>query len=239
MRKLIFLFLLSPAFTSKAQTGYEQYYSEKDLRSNLEQAKTLPAQLDATGCLAMCYKYSYKDSIASLYIKKVYAIAENSKDPQLMARALWWDNNCNGSIEKANKYLSYAGQHNLVREKIIAYLSLSDIYIHQDLSLAGQNAILAQSLLDGWKKDTLSKDSVMLEVNYRFAHAYIHKKDGLKTIRCIMVFRDYAEQNKNPALKIQAIQSLAGLYDEWEGQEKKALPWMEKEYAYFKKQPGI
>jgi signal transduction histidine kinase len=234
MRKLLTSFLLLLALSAKTQIGYEDFYSEKDLLTNLQQAKTLMVKLDATGCLAVHYKKLYKDSIGNVYLKKVYAIAENSENAELMARALWWDNYYDEGVEKATKHLTYAEQHNLRQEEISAHLALSDIYIHKDLSLAEQNALSAQNLLNSWRKDTLEKDSMLLEVSYRLAHAYIHKKDGVKTFRYMLVFRDYAEQKKNPALRIQAIMDLGWLYFEWEGQEEKASPWLKEAYAYFK-----
>ena len=233
MRILLLPLLFAMAFHAHAQVGYENFYSEKDLQTVLQHANTVAGQLDATGSLAVYYKQLYNDSLAAIYLKKVYSIAENSKDPQLMARALWWDNYYDGNIEKATRYLKYAEQHDLLKEEIAAHLSLNDIYIHTDVALAEQNAVSAKRELDSWRNDTLGKDSMMLQVNYAFAHTYIHKNDGVKTFQHFLVFQDYAEQTKNMSLRIQAIESLGGLYFEWDGQEKKAFPWLEKAYNYY------
>ena len=235
MKKFIFFLFLLPAFTANAQIGWEDFYSEKDLQSDLQYAKTPAEQLDATGCLAVHYKKIHTDSLAKVYIQKVFSIAENSKDVYLMARALWWDISYEGSVEKANKLLQYAEQHNLLKEKISANLSLVDINIHQNLTLAEKYALTAQNLLNQWKKDTIGKDSIKLEIYLRSAHTYIHKVDGVKTSRYLFLLQDYAVQNKNESLKIQAIDALETMYFEWGGQEKKAIPWLNKEYEYFKK----
>ena len=96
MKKIAAIFFLMLCTRANSQVGFEEYYSEKDLLSFLQKAKTRPEQLDAAGVLAVNYKRVFKDSLASVYLTKVYAIAENSKDPKLMARAMWWDNRYKG-----------------------------------------------------------------------------------------------------------------------------------------------
>ena len=80
------------------------------------------------------------------------------------------------------------------------------------------------------------KDSLKLEVYYRLAHVSIHKKEGEKAAQNMLEQQNYAQQNKNQALKIQAINNLAQLYWEWPGQEENARQWTTQLYDYYKKE---
>ncbi|HEU5165848.1 MAG TPA: ATP-binding protein [Chitinophagaceae bacterium] len=235
MRKYLFFLFLLVALKVSAQVGYEDFYSEKDLQKILQNAKTITEQMDATGSLAVYYKRHFKDSLADLFIKKIPGFIKDSNDHQLVARSLGWDVSFESNKEKAELYLQYAEKYNLLQDKISAYLTLSDVNIHQDLFLAEQNALDAQTVLGDWKKDTLGKDSVRVEIYYRFAHAYIHKKDGIKTSQFLQLMQDYATNGNYESLRMQAVGSLWSLYFEWDGQEKKAFPWLQKEYEYLKR----
>ena len=112
---------------------------------------------------------------------------------------------------------------------------LIDITIHDNLPLAQQFCLTAERLLADWKKDTIDKDSVSVETYGRLAHTYIHLKDGIKTTIFLQILQDYTLTAKNESLKIIAADLLAEMYFEWYGHEKKAFPWYEKLYDYFKK----
>ena len=235
MRKIVTIFFLMLCTKANSQIGFEEYYSEKDLLSFLQKAKTHPEQLDAAGVLAVNYKRVFKDSLASVYLTKVYTIAQNSKDPKLMARAMWWDNRYKSDTLKSIKLLQFARQNSLIEEKIAAFMDLSDYYIHDNLSLAEKNALDAKSLLHDWKADSLTKDSLKLEVYSRLVHAYVHKRDGVNTSRYLLPLLDYARQEKNESLQILAIGIIAQMYGEWDGQQKRSTEWMVKFYDYYKK----
>ena len=82
MRKIATIFFLVLCTGANSQVGYEEYYSEKDLLTNLQKAKSAAEQIDAAGVLAVNYKGVFKDSLASIYLTKANTIAENSKDPK-------------------------------------------------------------------------------------------------------------------------------------------------------------
>src|SRR5262245_57556664 len=134
MRIFIFFLLLCFTFSAKAQLGYEDYYSEKDLQTQLQQAKTIEDQMNATGRLALHFKKLRNDSTGILYIRKIFGMAEGRKDVKLMANALWWDIayetiifefDYELSLEKATRLLKYADEHDLLKEKISANLFLA------------------------------------------------------------------------------------------------------------------
>ena len=164
MRKFLFLIVLLFAFKAKAQIGYEDFYSVSELEINLKRAKTVLEQMDAAGCLAVRYKHIRNDSLKNLYLKKVFALAQNGNDIKLMGRALWWDLYFESSVyddwdykasdEKAGKLFKYAEQHDLLKEKISCNLLIADIKIHKDILAAEKYSQAAQGLLNEWKKDT-------------------------------------------------------------------------------------
>ena len=235
MRKFIIVLLFHGVFVAKAQIGYEDYYSEEDLLTNLQKAKKPSDQLDATGVLAVHYKGLTKDSLAAIYLSKTYQIAKSSNDVRLLARAIWWDNRYEGDTSKANQLLQLAAQNNLLEEKIIAYGLLAEYYIHYKLQPAEKNALAAKALLENWKKDTTRKDSLKLVIYNTLAHVYIHKDDGVNASQYLLALQDYTN-NKNESLKIQAINILGDMYFEWSPQKKKATDWMVKSYKHYKKE---
>ena len=235
MRKIATIFFLVLCTRANSQVGFEEYYSEKILLTNLQKAKSVAEQLDAAGMLAVNYKRVFKDSLASIYLTQAYRVAENSKDQKLIARAIWWDNRYESDTLKSIKLLQIGLQNNFTEEKIVAHMELSDYYIHGSLLLAEKNALGAKNLLDNWKTDSVAKDSLKLEVYNRLVHAYVHKKDGVNTSRYLLPLLDYARQDKNESLQIQAIGIIAQMYGEWDGQKKRATEWTIKWYEYFKK----
>ena len=142
MKKIAAIFFLLLCIRANSQVGFEEYYSEKDLLSFLQKAKSPPEQLDAAGVLAVNYKRVFKDSFANIYLTRVYTIAKNANDPKLMARAMWWDNRYKGDTLKSIKLLQFARQSNLIEEKIAAYMDLTDYYIHNSLLLAEKNDLI-------------------------------------------------------------------------------------------------
>ncbi len=235
MRKFISILLLFQACIAKAQIGLEDFYPEKDLKAILLKAKKPAEKLDAAGMLATHYKTIFKDSLAALYLDNVNKIAAAGNDVKLEARAMWWDNRYEEDTTKVNKLLQFARQNKLARDEIIARLDLAEYYIHNQLSVAGQNALEASALLNKWKTDTTQKDSVKLTVYEVLTHVYIHKKDGVNSARYLLLLQDYARQDTNESLKIQAMDILGWMYFEWFGQEKKAQDWMVKVYDFHKR----
>ena len=120
VRNIVFILLLFFTFSAKAQLGYEEFIGEKELQANLQRAKTKKEQMYAIGRLALHLKKLRRDSIGEIYIKRVYALAENEKDVQAMADALWWrlvyetstgDFDFDTCLQLGNGFLSYADHH--------------------------------------------------------------------------------------------------------------------------------
>ncbi len=237
---LVFFF-----YTAKAQVFYPTFYPEKELLISFKQAKTPAEQMDAAGVLALHYKSKFQDSLSSVYVQLVSHIAGVANDQKLSAKALWWDAQVSAGstayeetkqvIAKANNLLNFAIKKNLYPEAIAAKILLSDINIHKGLKLSEQYALDAKQLLDDWNIDSTRKDSLKLEVYYRLAHVYIHKKEGEKAAQNLLEQQNYAQQDRNEALKIQAVNNLAQLYWEWPGQEENARQWTTNLYEYYKK----
>ena len=235
MKKIVILFFIFISLSANSQVGFEQYYAEKQLLTILQQAKTHWDQLQAYGMLAVHYKQTNKDSLAKVYLGKAKAMAADGKDVKLKARSLWWDNYYESDTAKAQRYIDWATRNNLIEDKIVGYVELASINIHINLAVAEQNILTAKTLWDGWKKDSASKDSLKIEVFKQLAHVYIHKKDGVKTVSYLLPLQDYANQNRNPSIKESALNGLAGMYNEWRGQDKKVIEWSVKLYEFYKK----
>jgi hypothetical protein len=224
---------------------YPTFYPEKELLTSFRQAKTPAEQMDAAGVLALHYKSKFQDSLSSVYVQIVSRIAGVANEQKLSAKALWWDaqvsagstayEETNQVIAKANNLLNFAIKNNLYPEAIAAKILLSDISIHKGLKLSEQYALDAKQLLDDWNIDSTRKDSLKLEVYYRLAHVDIHKKEGEKAAQNLLEQQNYAQQDINEALKIQAINNLVQLYWEWPGQEENARQWTTNLYEYYKK----
>lgn len=212
--------------------------------ASFQHAKTPAQQMDAAGVLALHYKSKFQDSLSSVYLHLLSNFSIASGDQKPLAKALWWDAQVCGcgaydetkqAISKANSLLQFGLKKHLYPEAITAKLLLADINIYKGLQLSEQFALDANQLLNEWNIDTSKKDSLKLEVYYRLAHVYIHKKEGEKAARIMLEQQNYAQQNGNEALKIQAINNLAQLYWEWPGQEENARQWTTNLYDYYKK----
>ncbi len=239
---VIFVFLFP--CTAKAQVFYPTFYPEKELLTSFQLAKTPAEQMDAAGVLALHYRSKFQDSLSSVYLHLVYRIARVANDQKLSAKALWWDAQVCGcgaydetkeAIAKANSLSGFAIKKDFYPEAITAKLLLVDINIYKGLKLSEQYAMDAKKLLDDWDIDSTRKDSLKLEVYYRLAHVYIHKKEGEKAAQNLLEQQNYAQQNINEALKIHAANNLAQLYWEWPGQEENARQWTKNLYDYYKK----
>jgi signal transduction histidine kinase len=235
MKKIVILIFVFISLSANAQVGFEQYYAEKQLLGILQQAKTNWDQLQAYGMLAVHYKQTNKDSLAKVYLGKVKSMAADGKDVKLKAKSLWWDNYYESDTMKAQRYIDWATSNNLIEDKIVGYVELASINIHINLAVAEQNILTAKTLWDGWKKDSASKDSLKIEVFKQLAHVYIHKKDGVKTVSYLLPLQDYATQDRNLLIKESALNGLAGMYNEWRGQDKKVIEWSVKLYEFYKK----
>ncbi len=235
MKKIVILFFIFISLYAKSQVGFEQYYAEKQLLGILQQAKTNWDRLQATGMLAVHYKETNKDSLAKVYLAKTKAMAADGKDVKLKASSLWWDNYYESDTVKAQRYIDWATSNNLIEDKIAGYVELASINIHINLAVAEQNILTAKTLWEGWKKDSASKDSLKLQVFKQLAHVYIHKKDGVKTVSYLLPLQDYANQDRNQSIKESALNGLAGMYNEWRGQDKKVIEWSVKLYEFYKK----
>lgn len=230
--------------TAQAQVFYPTYYPEKELLNSFQQAKTPAEQMDAAGVLALHYKSKFQDSLSSVYMHLVTRIASEANSQNGLTKALWWDaqvcacgayDETKKAIARANSLLHYALEKQLYPEAITAKLLLADINIYKGLKLSEQYALDAKQLLDEWTADSTKKDSLKLEVYYRLAHVYIHKKEGEKAARNLLEQQNYAQQDRNESLKIQAVNNLAQLYWEWPGQEENARHWTTILQDYFKK----
>ena len=239
---VIFIFFCT--CTAKAQVFYPTFYPEKELLISFQLAKTPAEQMDASGVLALHYRTKFQDSLSSVYLHLLYRISSMANDQKLLAKALWWDaqvyacgayDETKQAIAKANSLLHFAVKKHLYPEAITAKLLLADINIYKGLKLSEQYALDAKQLLDDWNIDSTRKDSVKLEVYYRLAHVYIHKKEGEKAAQNLLEQQNYAQQNINEALRIQAVNNLAQLYWEWPGQEENARKWTTNLYDYYKK----
>jgi hypothetical protein len=224
---------------------YPTFYPEKELLTGFQHAKTPVERMDAAGVLALHYRSKFQDSLSSVYLHILYRVAGVANDQKLVAKALWWDAQVSAgstaydetkqAIAKANSLLHFAIKKHLYAESIAAKLLLADINIHKGLKLSEQYALDAKDLLDDWNIDSTRKDSLKLEVYYRLAHVYIHKKEGEKAAQNMLEQQNYTQQNRNEALKIQAVNNLAQLYQEWPGQEENARQWTTNLYDYYKK----
>ena len=235
MKKIVLFIFVFISLSANSQVGFEQYYSEKQLLTILQQAKTNWDRLEAYAMLAVHYKETNKDSLAGIYLGKVKAITADGKDVKLKARSLWWDNRYESDTVKAHRYIDWATSNNLIEDKIVGYVELASINIHINLKAAEQNILTAKTLWEGWKKDSVSKDSLKLEVFKQLGHVYIHKRDGVKTANYLLPLQDYANQNRNLSIKESALIGLAQMYSEWPGQNKKATEWIVKLHEVYKK----
>ena len=240
MKMFLLLPLLALSFITRAQMQamYEDFYPEKELLAKLQHAKTPAGQLYAAGFLAAHYKRRFRDSLAAVYLKKLYSVARAANDKNLSASALWWDAYSSATYTaydeyrlgtaKAEKLLRFAKQNNLPQQQVAAHLLLCDLNLHANLGLAEGYGLRAKQLLDNWRMDSTRKDSLKLEACFRLSHVYIHKKDGVNIARYLLAVHDYAEQTRNKALYQQAVWILAYLYWEWRGQDEKAIFWRKK-----------
>ena len=135
MKKIVILFFIFISLSANSQVGFEQYYAEKQLLTILQQAKTHWNRLEAYGMLAMHYKQTNKDSLAKVYLGKAKAMAADGKDVKLKSRSLWWDNYYESDTIKAQRYIDWAANHNLIEDKIAGYVELASINIHINSSL--------------------------------------------------------------------------------------------------------
>lgn len=242
--KIASFILVFCSSTVKAQVFYPTFYPEKELLASFQHAKAPADKMDAAGVLSLHYKSKFQDSLSSVYLHLMYSISSEGNDQKLLAKALWWDAEVSAgstaydetiqAITKANNLLLFAIKKKLYSEAIAAKLLLADINIHKGLKLSEQYALDAKQLLDDWNIDSTKKDSLKLEVYYRLTHVYIHKKEGEKAAQSLLEQQTYAHQNKNEALKIQAIDNVAQLYLEWPGQEENARQWTTNLYDYYK-----
>ena len=240
-----FILIFFCSGTAKAQVFYPTFYPEQELLASYQQAKTEGEQMDAAGILALHYRSKFQDSLSSVYLQHVHRVASVANNPKLSAKVLWWDalvssgntayDETKQAVAKANSLLDFAIKKHLYPEAIAAKLLLADINIHKGLKLSEQHALDAKRLLEEWNIDAARKDSLKLEVYYRLAHVYIHKKEGENAAQNLLEQQTYAQQNNNEALKIQAVNNLAQLYWEWPGQEENARQWTTSLYNYYKK----
>src|SRR4026209_1059401 len=90
MKRLLTIVFVLMSLTVKSQLGWEDFYSEKDFRAMLRQARNPREKMYALGLLTR--KGLSSDSI----MKEINAIADKANDKELKALALWWDAMLNG-----------------------------------------------------------------------------------------------------------------------------------------------
>ena len=228
MRKLVLILSLFSTLTTKAQLDWEGFYSDKNLTTILQQAKSPKERIYALGLLAS--KTSAVDSI----IQEIYSIAEKTGDQRLKASAFWWDaKRHDGDTVKVMKLFQFAQQNDLVNFRIAADVLMADYHTHHLLDIALQYANDANSLLEGWKTSKQEKDSIKIDVYRRLAHIYVHKRDWINVARYLLQLRNYAELDENEGIRMQAVGVLSDMYSE--SIDKKAISWSISLREYFRK----
>jgi signal transduction histidine kinase len=220
---------------SLAQIGFEEFYTEAQLKTYLTTARTETEKADGLGMLAVHYQSNKKDSLANESLKQLRKLVANSNDVKVKSRVLWWENYFEPDTALAGKYLDWAIRNHLKEEEIIGQVELARVLIHINQNLAEQHALLAWKTWNEWKADSIVKDSSKLQVLEQLAHVYVHKKDGRKAVNNILLLQDYASQDRNIPLKEIALNAVAGMYFEWRGQEKKATDWLLRLYNHYRR----
>ena len=199
-----------------SQFGYEEFYPESYWDAKFKQAATNTERINAAGELALFHMYLYRDSLSKIYLDSAYQTAAASQEPELIILAKWWDTYAHHEsrtydqlhyvTNAARDLLTYAERHNFPEYKIAAHNILSDINIHDDLKESENHAILA-----GLYIDEVPDDSLKIEVYYRLAHLFIHKKDYVSSSRYLLKMLTYAEQENNHSTRLQAQDKMAEL----------------------------
>jgi signal transduction histidine kinase len=234
MKKFNLIFCLFISIISKSQIGFEEYYTTRQLTNLLQHATTEKDKLEAYALLAVHFKTSGKDSMARAYMDKTRSVTGENSAPKIKARLLWWENYYKGDTNKARKYIVYAHSNKLFEEEISGYVEIARHYIHINLDKAEQHILIAKKLLDEWKVDSVTKDSIKLQVFKQLSHVFIHKKDGIKIVNYLLPLQDYAKQDRNLMLKEEALIGLFEMYNEWPGQNKKGIQWLDQLYQLYK-----
>jgi signal transduction histidine kinase len=235
MRKLIILLLISIALKAKSQVGYEDFYSENYLKTNLQLAKTPSEQIEALGILSIHYKNKHQDSLGNIYFNRIAGIVSRTKDDELNGRTQWWSMRYKNDTIIGKKLLQFAKEHQQVENSIGADLFLSYYYIHSNHFLSEKYVTDAKESLDKWKTDTANKDSLRIEVYTQAAHINIHRLNGRNVSYYMLALWDIAERHPIEKERLFAMLCLAGMYGEWEGHNQEAIPWMEKLYDHYRK----
>jgi len=235
MKKFIVLLLLSVTLMAKSQVGYEDFYSENYLKNNLQLAKTAAEQIDALGVLSVHYKNKHQDSLGNIYFNRIASIVSRTKGDVLNGRAQWWSMRYKNDTIIGKKLLQFAKEHQQVENSIGADLLLSNYYIHSNHFLSEKYVMDAKESLDKWKTDTTNKDSLRIEVYTQAAHINIHRLNGRNVSYYMLALWDIAERHPIEKERLFAMLCLAGMYDEWEGHNQEAIPWMEKLYDHYRK----
>jgi signal transduction histidine kinase len=230
MKKLLLFFLIVSAHGTEAQNL--AYYSEKQLRTELSNAKTPFEKISALGKLGV---FGYGDSV----IEEIYAIAKKSENKRLMAEAMRWDWRLGNSDDttKTMNFLRFSEEQQLGEYQIAALLGMSDYHIHHNRNRSLYYATKADSVLKSTRTVPVEMDSLKIEVCRRFAHLYIHKLEGLNSARYLLELRNYGERAKTDALKMHALDILVDLYSEIDDtvQQRKSIPWNMILYDYYRK----
>ena len=230
MKKLLLFLLIVSAHGIKAQNLV--YYSEKQLRTELSNARTPFEKISALGKLG---GFGYGDSV----MKEIYAIAKKSGDKRLMAEAMRWDSRLENSDDttKTMNFLKFSEEQQLAEYHIAALLGMSDYHIHHSRKRALYYATKADSVLKSTRTVPAEIDSLKIEVCRRFAHLYIHRLEGLNSARYLLELRHYGERAKTDALKMHALDILVDLYSEIDDtvQQRKSIPWNLILYDYYRK----
>ena len=228
MKRFLMILLMLSSLAAKCQLGWEDFYSEKDFRAMLHQAKNPKEKMYALGLLTR--KGLSLDSI----IREINLITARTNDKSLKASALWWESKLHeDDTTRMLQLFQFSEQNQLETFKIAAYFLLADYYIHHSQRRSLYYAMRADSLLEKMHERTKETDSLKIEALRCIAHAYIHRRDGVNAARYILPLRNYAERNNDEHTRTHAMEVLADMYSE--GDYKRSIPWIKMLRDYFKK----
>ncbi len=227
-------------FLSKAQVNIEVYYSESVLLKELNNESTpLDIKIELYGKLSSYNRGLDNDELSEYYLTEAFKIADSTKNTMWMARAIWWRAYVDRKLNSADSLYRYALRNHLIPYQIRARTLQIKATIHSPENSDENYIKEASRLLENWNTSSPLKDSLKIDFYWNTAHYYIHQFDGEQISLYLISLRDYAEQNYNEELKVQAIQCLGDIYREWSWTwpelSEKAIFWYNQLYSYRKK----
>jgi len=143
MKELLMILFGLSSLAAQCQLGWEEFYTVKDFRVMLQQAKNPKEKIYALGLLGR--KGLSTDSI----MREIYAIVDRTNDKKLKSSALWWDAMLHDDdTTRMIKLFQFAEQTQLAAFQIAADLLLADYYIHHSIDQSLSYAKAADSLFE-------------------------------------------------------------------------------------------